>query len=68
MPELIWTKQPPTVPGWYWWRAYGAIAVMEVCEQDGEMIAQNDGCWFKARFADGEWAGPLTLPKEPADA
>lgn len=70
---LCWTKERPTTPGWYWWRAWrgGTAVVTEVCYSipvtgEKRLYAQFVDC-TKALYIDqfeGEWAGPIPEPKE----
>jgi hypothetical protein len=70
MTELVWTKDKPTVPGWYWWRRNGDAQILEVSVGGG----RNDRCRLWVRRGDeaairvddlnGDWAGPLDPPKE----
>lgn len=59
--ELVWSKEPPTVSGWYWYRV---------------KYWGKNGPWSQAGptyFEIGhklerlwcEWAGPIPLPSEP---
>jgi hypothetical protein len=62
--KLIWTREKPTVPGWYWWRRrVGHKAfVVYLEEHDGAMMEYSQGRYFT--LENGEWAGPLAEPKE----
>jgi hypothetical protein len=58
--QFAWSKTPPTVPGWYWYR-----------DNDGTDMIHFDGVAFwdegaicKAYgFIGGDWCGPLTPPE-----
>lgn len=68
---LRWTKDKPTVPGWYWWRRPGhnpALAqvfgpntglVFWLPDKDDE---RSDSIGVSAAYADTEWAGPIEPP------
>ena len=58
-PGLVWTKEPPTVPGWYWWR--------EKDRPEGKAIIIYTNDMDLMYCADSEeWAGPIPMPEEPA--
>lgn len=68
MPDLCWSKTPPAVPGWYWRRWNNSVFVTEVYEVGGELYeSAYDGTSEPPPLSYGEWAGPLTPPKEPGD-
>ena len=61
MAEKQWTRERPTMPGWYWHR----------CEPGGtaSIMLLSGGRWYsplidevKPRHLDGEWCGPLEPP------
>jgi hypothetical protein len=60
---MNWTKEPPTEPGWYWWRKSGAALIIRV----GEMVGfpQMSHVGFPVMPTAGEeWAGPISEPGE----
>lgn len=68
MNDLTWTKVKPTVPGWYWLRApkHGwrdSVVLLERDGNDGELYMPDDDSTFVNEI-DGEWAGPIPMPKE----
>lgn len=70
-PELKWTTDKPTVPGWYWTRHAqekphivmlyrrhtGALAMLVMGYPNGLEVQAE-------QFRGSQWAGPLELPKE----
>lgn len=69
-PGLVWTKEPPTVPGWYWQRAIGrenTYTMALITLWDNELRCKT--IWDNkqlARFKGFEWAGPIPMPEEHA--
>ena len=73
MTPLVWSKEPPTEPGWYWAFEPGTTdpVVVEVIEDlpttlciwDGGV----DGCAVSLS-AMSRWAGPIPQPAEPTGA
>ena len=63
-----WTREAPTVPGWYWWRAIGEHESEILFYFDGERtIATIERHCGLARynidaFFGGEWSGPISPP------
>ena len=64
--QPVWTTDKPTVAGWYWWRQGGCDRVRYVhAVRDNLLRVEAPDGWFEdMHFVDGEWAGPLPLPKE----
>lgn len=63
--ELVWTKEHPQAPGWYW--------VRSVCPDTGfasPAIAYhyNDGVGEVSQNYLHQWAGPIPEPLEPKGA
>lgn len=65
MSEQRWTKQPPTRPGFYWWRSD------RDCEPDIVEVDEMLNGWqtmvessMPVGLYPGEWFGPLALPGE----
>ena len=56
-PVPVWTKERPTVPGWYWWkRKFHELSIHQVSKGDYFIwVPKNDP---------GEWAGPIQPPQE----
>lgn len=65
MPELTWSPEKPTVPGWYWWKGAvsGKVACLPVVEQDGLLLAGLHN-FHNVEVMGGEWAGPIPEPVE----
>lgn len=66
---LVWTKEPPTVPGWYWHRMIGSqqsSTMAYVGGREGNLRCKSIwGDRYLTRFKDFEWAGPIPRPEEP---
>jgi len=64
--QPVWTRDQPTVAGWYWWRftADSRYVVFDLTEQNGVLYRRDDSGKLWEYPEDGEWAGPLTLPME----
>jgi hypothetical protein len=58
-----WTKETPTVPGWYWLKSFQGVEVVKV--HDGEVLwVDSEGGEKLERMPEGyEWCGPLTPPE-----
>jgi hypothetical protein len=74
--RLTWTRDLPTVPGWYWHRNGPEAPVGMLCltywqDQRGVNYLMNDrwGMVSAMQFGapDSLWCGPLTPPAEPDD-
>ena len=52
---LEWTKEPPKVPGWYWFRNVSKPTILHIKRVPMER---------RPHPAD-EWAGPFPEPREP---
>lgn len=69
---MNWTREAPTVAGWWWHQSYPGSSIPEIYEvltavdDDGEEFEfVNDGAG--GRDVDdiaGEWAGPIPEPVE----
>ena len=62
MYDLVWTKTPPSVPGWYEIRWTKEHSVHRVCEFVQEDIDNN--IFQYSVWRETEWAGPIPEPKE----
>lgn len=72
--RLRWSKEPPTMPGWYWWKEGRneesmIVHVFIVAHISGEkfLCAQFAGegdIVHRIDKIDGEWAGPISEPEE----
>ncbi len=67
-PAPQWTSEPPTVPGWYWWRSTsGKTAVTRVHMDGFDLCAWNEITVLKYTVATlgGEWhPTPIPAPRE----
>ena len=74
MPELRWTTEPPTVPGWYWvrwsprkpWSGQSEVEVVEVLvPKSGAVYLDHCGRspeWESLSANWLEWSGPIPEP------
>lgn len=60
-----WSDQPPTAPGWYWYRTQSTDEphIIEG-SQDGERMEWYLGDALMYAELRGQWAGPITPPEE----
>lgn len=68
---MIWTRDVPTIPGWYWFNgiAGGEAVTIEIVELDydgnGNLNTVSSGsCGDELKWSDlprfqGEWIGPI---------
>lgn len=75
--SLVWTSEPPTVPGWYWYRASPdkEVVMADVQPFNGELAAEmkpaapkfmfDSVSYYRKKFPGCQWAGPIPLPQEP---
>ena len=64
--DLVWSKSPPTKPGWYWldrhvW--HESPRIVEIRDYAGELAIGNStisGRWMEK----ATWAGPIPEPKK----
>lgn len=65
---LVWTKEPPTVPGWYWQRAIGredTCTMAWITLENKKLRCKSIfGDRQLTRFKGFEWAGPIPIPEE----
>jgi len=63
--QPVWGDKP-TVAGWYWWQftADSRSVVFDLTEKNGVLYRRDDSGKLWELPEDGEWAGPLPLPKE----
>ena len=74
---LVWRKELPTLPGWYWW-CYDRDTfshMVYVVQESTLRKTDNDrflmlypNCMdkeFPVSERGGEWAGPIPMPEEP---
>jgi len=73
--KLKWTKNKPTVSGWYWWRFEENIvphmvyvvleSVLRPVEKDRWLILYpNSTEEFEVETRGGEWSGPIPEPED----
>jgi len=64
--QPVWSKDRPKVAGWYWWRHGGCDRVRYVHSVKDNLLRVEapDGWFDDIDTVDGEWAGPLPLPRE----
>lgn len=67
MPNLTWTRERPTVPGWWWVRSrYGKRVTQTImcvkAWEDGRLYIYAGK---PVERHDAEWAGPIPQPEEP---
>lgn len=68
MKKLIWTKEQPVEPGWYWKRRTGKYKktwrerdeIVYIRNYCGEMCVEN----WPIPDKDVKWAGPIPKPKK----
>ena len=64
---LRWTRERPTVAGWYWWRwADGETEVVEVLKSARRLVVRERLPVERYRTELVEWAGPVAVPEESA--
>lgn len=65
---LVWTKEPPTVPGWYWQRLIGrenTCTMAWITLENKKLRCKSIfGDRQLTRFKGFEWAGPIPIPEE----
>lgn len=61
-----WTTQPPTQPGWYWYKGgSGEVDIVEVWMPKGgkTLLASDNNATYEPANMDGTWySEPLTAP------
>ncbi|WP_413935987.1 hypothetical protein [Nitrospira sp. BLG_1] len=69
MDRLVWTRERPTVPGWYWYRDMTTVPRVVSLIQDGYGLVVYGIEEYCNRLYEvrGEWAGPIPPPEEPCD-
>lgn len=67
----LWSTEPPTEPGWYWWRRGDFIGVLHVKygEHGLEWACNFDGVTNRhypvSQMVDGEWGPRIPIPTAP---
>ena len=71
-PGLVWTKEPPTVPGWYWYtqRDFSRPRIVQIMYRGldtdrltASFAGNEEDKWVEDMV--GRWAGPIPMPEEP---
>lgn len=69
-PPLRWTKNPPSEPGWYWYRgSMGDVDIVRLAPGSAR-IDRLVAWWpegheaYADLFVSAEWAGPIPMPEE----
>ena len=64
---MKWSKEPPTEPGWYWWKM-GDVSnpMLEVVKLEWNSCYYRLGTrqYYSAHELYGDWAGPIPQPEE----
>ena len=73
-PDLVWTREAPTVEGYFWHRwplpkSGRTVEMLRVVRRHGALVAwipdESPGIIPIEQFRDDcEWSGPIPLPKE----
>lgn len=63
-PGLAWTTEPPTVPGWYWWRWHKGAENMPLEVREGLIVEYPRRILRAVADIGGQWAGPIPGPEE----
>ena len=70
-PGLVWTKEPPTVPGWYWYTQsdFSRPRIVQIMyrglDTDRLVVSfagNEENEWVEDMV--GWWAGPILIPEE----
>lgn len=71
-PGLVWTKEPPTVPGWYWYTQsdFSRPRIVQLMYRGldtdrltASLAGNEEDEWVEDMV--GRWAGPIPIPEEP---
>ena len=71
-PGLVWTKEPPTVPGWYWYTQsdFSRPRIVQLMYRGldtdrltASFAGNEEDEWVEDMV--GRWAGPIPMPEEP---
>lgn len=63
-PGLAWTTEPPTVPGWYWWRWHKGAEAIPLEVREGLIVEYPRRTLRAVADIGGQWAGPIPMPKD----
>lgn len=59
-----YTTEPPTVPGWYWFKVVNRdLEIIRIIDDDGYIRCEGYGETQPDEMGSGEWCGPLTPPE-----
>lgn len=70
-PGLVWTKEPPTVPGWYWYTQsdFSRPRIVQLMYRGldtdrltASFAGNEEDEWVEDMV--GRWAGPIPMPEE----
>lgn len=63
--RLIWTRDKPKVPGWYWYRGltHEDDPLIVLVDEAG-FFQWPDGGFQEVLLTKGDWAGPIEPPEE----
>jgi hypothetical protein len=69
---MKWTDEPPTEPGWYWWKnnvlAMGPYIVEVTCTGSYLSVIHPEGVSYGTHFPPhSQWAGPIPEPETGGD-
>ena len=65
MPNLTWTDDPPTEPGWWWYEHAGIPTLTQVwCLEEGVIARPMNMFSEPVERWHGRWAGPIPEPME----
>ncbi len=71
-PGLVWTKERPTVPGWYWYTQsdFSRPRIVQLMYRGldtdrltASLAGNEEDEWVEDMV--GRWAGPIPIPEEP---
>lgn len=68
---LVWTKERPTVPGWYWYQCcFSRPRIAQIMYRGldtdrltASFAGNEEDEWVEDMV--GRWAGPIPIPEEP---
>ena len=61
---MIWTREKPTMPGWYWYREDKYAWITYVYESNSGLRVSEMFEGKPVNAYAGKWAGPIEEPKE----
>lgn len=60
--HLRWTKEPPTEPGFYWFRNEEVEGIIQICNSVKGLYVMYHGNDEEWDLPEGEWSGPIQEP------